>query len=88
MTSTSTRASGLARAATTITVTGWLSTTDRYWGIAWVANLHLWSSWALLALLPLHIAGAIHASRAHRENLVAAMIHGRKREAAPGDVDA
>lgn len=66
---------------------GWLSTTDRYWGVAWVADLHKWSAWGLLALVPLHVAGAIHASIAHRENLVAAMIHGRKRRPAPGDIE-
>lgn len=70
-----------------ITASGWLSTTDRYWGIAWVMNLHLYATWALLALLPLHIAGAIHASRRHHENLVAAMLHGRKRPASGDDVD-
>lgn len=70
----------------TIGLSGWLSTTDRYWGVACVANLHLWSAYALLVLIPLHIAGAIHASIAHRENLVAAMIHGRKRPAEHGDV--
>lgn len=76
----------LALAVTT--VSGWLSTTDRWWGIAWMADLHLYSAWAILGLLPLHIAGAIHASRKHHENLLAAMVHGRKRSAAPGDVDA
>lgn len=70
------------------TVSGWMSTTDRWWGVAWVADLHLYAAWAILALLPLHIAGALHASRKHRENLVAAMIHGRKRQTGPGDVDA
>lgn len=70
-----------------IGASGWLSTTDRYWGIAWVMNLHLYSTWALLALLPLHIAGAVHASRKHRENLVASMLHGRKRPASGDDVD-
>lgn len=69
-----------------ITCTGWLATTDRYWGIAWVMNLHLWSTWALLGLVPLHVAGAIHASIRHRENLIAAMIHGRKRAASADDI--
>lgn len=70
-----------------IGVSGWLSTTDRYWGVAWVMDLHKWSTWVLLGLIPLHVAGAVHASIAHRENLLAAMIHGRKRKADSGDID-
>jgi cytochrome b len=70
-----------------ISASGWLSTTDRYWGVAWVMNVHLYATWALLALLPLHIAGAVHASRKHRENLIASMVHGRKRIASGDDVD-
>ena len=63
----------------TICVTGWLFTTDRFWGEAWVIGLHSYATDALLLLLPLHIAGVLHASWKHRENLVLAMIHGRKR---------
>ncbi len=70
-----------------ITMSGWLSTTDRYWGVAWVADLHLWSTWALLASIPIHITGAVHASRQHRENLLTSMLHGHKRVASGDDVD-
>lgn len=70
-----------------IAASGWLATTDDYWGIAWVMNVHLYATWALLALLPLHIAGALHASRRHHENLVASMLHGRKRRASGNDVE-
>jgi len=70
-----------------ISLSGWLSTTDRYWGVAWVMNLHLWATWALLASIPIHIAGAVHASRKFRENLIASMLHGRKRGARGTDVD-
>lgn len=67
--------------------TGWLFTTDRFWGEEWLEELHGFLGHAFLPLLALHIAGAIHASRQHGENLVAAMLHGRKRPAGPGDVD-
>lgn len=67
--------------------TGWLFTTDRFYGEEWLEELHGLLGHAFLPLLALHVAGAIHASRQHRENLVAAMLHGRKRPAAPGDVD-
>ena len=65
---------------------GWLYTTDRFWGIEWVERTHLWLTYLLLALAALHITGAIVESVRHRENLIAAMFHGNKREAGPGDV--
>jgi len=59
--------------------TGWLYTTDRYWGVEWVETLHSTLADLLLMLAGLHVAGVIAASVRHRENLVAAMLHGRKR---------
>lgn len=59
--------------------TGWLYTTDRYWGIEWVERLHSTLADVLLVLAALHVAGVIAASLRDRENLVAAMLHGRKR---------
>jgi cytochrome b len=59
--------------------TGWLYTTDRYWGIEWVETLHSTFADLLLVCAGLHVAGVIAASLRHRENLLAAMIHGRKR---------
>ena len=60
-------------------LSGWLSTTDTYWGVKWVADLHEALSDMLLGLIALHLAGVAVASYRHRENLVAAMVHGRKR---------
>lgn len=60
---------------------GWLYTTDRFWGIAWVETLHSRSTDMLIVLVALHVAGVLYASWRHRENLVAAMLHGRKRPA-------
>lgn len=61
-------------------LSGWLYTTDRFWGIAWVGNLHEWLTDLLLVLVALHVGGVLYASWRHRDNLVAAMIHGRKRD--------
>lgn len=59
-------------------VTGWLFTTDTFWGIRWVKILHEASAWLLLGLTALHVGGVLVTSILHRENLVAAMITGRK----------
>ena len=59
--------------------TGWLYTTDAYFGIAWVEASHRALAWTVVALLPLHIAGVVFTSLRHRENLLLAMLTGRKR---------
>ena len=66
--------------------TGWLFTTDAYWGTEWLEDLHGALGHAFIPLLLLHVAGAVHASRSHRENLVRAMLTGRKRAPGPGDI--
>jgi cytochrome b len=65
--------------------TGWLYTTDRYWGIAWVEELHSTLSDLLFLFVALHILGVVFTSVRHRENLVAAMLHGRKKPEADAD---
>jgi cytochrome b len=57
---------------------GALYVTDRFWGDAWLITLHAVLAWPLVVLVPLHVAGVVHASREHQENLAAAMWHGRK----------
>ncbi len=61
-------------------LTGWLYTTDRFWGVAWVEELHETLSNILFGFVALHILGVIFTSIRHRENLPASMLHGRKRE--------
>lgn len=58
---------------------GWLYTTDRFWGVEWVETLHSTLADSLLVLAAAHVAGVILSSWHHRENLFAAMLHGRKR---------
>jgi cytochrome b len=65
---------------------GWLYTTDAFWGDARVEATHNALANALLVLVTLHVAGVVATSIRHRENLVAAMLHGRKRGPAGDDV--
>jgi cytochrome b len=57
---------------------GWLMTTDRFWGVGWVEELHETAAYAALALVGVHVLGVVASSFLHRENLVRAMITGRK----------
>ncbi len=62
-----------------ITATGYMMTTDAYWGVQWVEEAHETLVNITLVLIGLHLAGVAFASFEHRENLVKAMITGRKR---------
>lgn len=68
-------------------LTGWLYTTDYFWGMAWLDQLHATLAWALLVLIAGHLGGVIATSLRHRENLASAMFSGRKPAKAPGDID-
>ena len=54
-------------------------TTDAFWGVQWVDDLHQLASDFSLILIGLHVAGVILASLEHHENLILAMITGWKR---------
>ncbi len=49
-----------------------------------LGQAHKLLAYGLLGLIPVHVAGAIHESRRTKENLVRAMVDGRK-QARPGD---
>ncbi|OSQ48286.1 cytochrome b/b6 domain-containing protein [Thalassospira alkalitolerans] len=67
-------------------LTGWMYTTDAYWGVNWVEQTHKFLANALLALVLLHLGGVLLASMRHHENLIRAMITGRKRRPGHGDI--
>ena len=62
-----------------ICISGVMMTTDAFWGVKWVDRLHETASTIALVLVALHVGGVIFASIEHGENLVRAMITGRKR---------
>ncbi len=76
----------LLAAVGAVCLSGWLYTTDRFWGVQWVEDLHDDLTTALIALVLVHVAGAVWTSLLYRENLVAAMFHGRKMAPGPDDI--
>ena len=65
---------------------GALNATDRFWSDPVLYGLHRIGGWALAVLVPLHLGGVLLTSWLQRENLVRAMLDGRKRAPAPGDI--
>jgi cytochrome b len=62
-----------------ISASGFMMTTDAFWGAQWVEDLHECLVYTTLGLIALHVAGVVFSSIEHGENLVKAMITGRKR---------
>ncbi len=59
-------------------ISGWMMTTDAFWGEEWLIALHKTASNLLMVLAGVHVTGVIYTSWRHRENLIRAMITGRK----------
>ena len=57
-------------------ITGYAAYADA--GGEWVEELHGALAWALLGVVVVHVLGVLLSSVLHRENLIAAMITGRK----------
>jgi len=53
--------------------------TERFHDLKWMEELHEGLATAILCLIPLHVLGALKEGRRRKDNLIAAMIHGRRR---------
>jgi cytochrome b len=71
----------LLAALVVIALSGYMMTTDAFWGVKWVEALHVGAVYLTLGLIALHVGGVILASFEHRENLVRSMLTGMKRRA-------
>lgn len=69
-----------------ICLTGWLMTTDAFWGSQAMETAHETLTNIAVGLVALHVAGVILAGVRHSENLVRAMFTGRKRAPDSHDV--
>ena len=62
------------------TISGWMSVTVRFFGVPWVESLHTYSSDLVMILVIIHVLGVLTMCVLQRENLVRAMIIGKKRD--------
>lgn len=60
-------------------ITGALSVTVTFFGVWWIEDTHAWASDAVIVLVVLHIVGVVGMGLLQRENLIRAMVTGRKR---------
>jgi cytochrome b len=60
-------------------ITGAMSVTVTFFGVWWVEDTHHYSSDAVIVLVVLHVLGVVVMALLQRENLIRAMITGRKR---------
>lgn len=62
-----------------LSATGYMMTTDAFWGAKWVEEVHEALASTLIGMIAVHVLGVITTSLMHRENLVKAMVTGWKR---------
>jgi cytochrome b len=69
----------LLLATLTIAISGWMMTTDAWWGNETVETVHTLTVEVSVWAVALHVTAALITGLRHRENLILAMITGRKR---------
>ena len=61
------------------TISGWMQITERFFGVEWVEHMHTYSSHLVVILAIVHVLSVLLMCVLQKENLVRAMIDGRKR---------
>ncbi|WP_413944029.1 cytochrome b/b6 domain-containing protein [Bdellovibrio sp. HCB-162] len=61
-------------------LTGFMMGTDRFFGEEWVERLHDIIADVMMAAVVIHVLGALYESYHEKQNLVAGMIHGYKKD--------
>ncbi len=61
------------------TISGVMQVSIRFFGVGWIEQAHALSSNAIIALIAVHVLGTVWMSVLQRENLMRAMVTGRKR---------
>lgn len=61
-------------------ITGFMMGTDRFFGEEWVENLHNIIANVMMAGVAIHVIGALYESYHERQNLVASMVYGFKKD--------
>ena len=67
-------------------ITGWLMTTDAFWGSEAMEEVHEAFAVLILCLAAVHVGGVVLSGMRHGENLIHAMVTGKKRAPETGDV--
>lgn len=73
----------LLGAVAAIGVSGWMLTLDAFWGNGTVETVHVLAVDATLIAVAVHVAANVYESLRQRDNLIAAMVTGRKRAVVP-----
>jgi len=60
-------------------LTGWMMGVESFAETEWLEESHELLANSMLVLVIVHVLGVLRESKLHGENLIAAMIHGRKR---------
>lgn len=69
---------GLMALVLALGLTGWLQTTDVFWGVDWMEDLHEALAEVLMPMVGLHAAAALVMGRLERTRLLKAMVTGVK----------